>query len=121
MALSYTFEPQNHLIVITGTGGVALEERVDLVNRILSDRTLPSESSILIDVRRVAPPPSSDDLSRIGFLIQRLQSRFGARIAILNAAVGHVTLSHLIACRADGEVGEVQAFVSESEAREWLK
>jgi hypothetical protein len=107
--------------VITGTGRVAFEERFVCVNQILADRTIPDESAVLIDVSRVVPPPSTDEIPRIGFLIQRLQLRFRARIAILNAAVGHVTLTHLIAYWADGRIGEVQAFVCEREAREWLK
>jgi hypothetical protein len=85
------------------------------------DKTLPDKLSILIDVSAASNGPSTHEIAGIRILIEKLRSRFGGRIAIFNNAVGHVWLSHLIAYTIEGGIGEVQAFVSESEAKEWLR
>ena len=120
MALHYTFETDSRLLVLRGIGEVTLEERLELVDKIIEDRTLPRRLTVLINVTLVNNPPSNREIPWIGILLTRLQSRYSARIAIVNSNVEHTSISHLVAYATQSPPDLVRAFHSEGDAREWL-
>jgi hypothetical protein len=120
MAFNYSYDAENQLIVLTGTGAVTTGDRNVCVKRMIEDRILPDEAAILIDVCRVPNPPSKEEIEDIGKLLKQLHKRFRSPIAILNTTVGHATMSHLIAA-ITSVYCPVRAFITEAQARNWLK
>lgn len=120
MPFSYRVEPENRLIYILGEGHVSMEERYDCVNRLVTDQSLDRGLHILINVCEVSNLPSSLDISSIVSLVEKLQTRFRGRVAIVNAVVGHVTVTSLISLSAECGENKVRSFFTEDEAREWL-
>lgn len=108
------------LITVSGNGLVTLSDRFECVDRMLHDKSMPALSSILIDVRYFTNSPSPSEVPWIGQLINRLRTRFLAKVAIVTSTVGHVTVSQLIAFEADSMAKNVKAFTSLSEAIQWL-
>ncbi len=121
MAFGYTYDPQTSIIRIAGEGEVSMEERVNLVGGLLSNPQINDRAAVLIVVDRVTNAPTVEEMGVIGVLINRLQSRFQGRVAIVNVTVGHVTLSQFISALASGPFREVMVFSSEVVATEWLK
>lgn len=64
--------------------------------------------------------PTANEVWEIGALIQRLQSRFHGRVAIVNVTAGHVTFSHLIALSVEDGSKSVRVFSHENEALRWM-
>jgi len=120
MSFDYTVDTENQLITITGLGHASMEERYACVQRMLNNRSIGSEHNILINVCQVINAPLPGDIDSIVSLIERLQSKFKGRVAILNTAAGHVTFTNLITLSAHCGPDIVRAFLSENEAREWL-
>ncbi|MBI1176909.1 hypothetical protein GC207_05665 [bacterium] len=121
MAFKYFYEEQTSLLNIVGYGEVTMDERVRCVQRVLADPDLANCSAIIIDVNEVTNPPNVDEVPFVARLIDKLRTRFGGRVAIVNAVGGHVTASHMVALSAVGEYDHVRVFQSEIAAREWLK
>jgi hypothetical protein len=123
MAFTYSFEPNDYFLMITGAGYVTTAERIDCMDRILKDRSLPPQCNILIDVCDVTNSPTDVEISIISIMIQQLASKFSGRVAILNTEVGHSTISNLIALSTErGITGPpiVKAFFDVTEAQNWL-
>ncbi len=120
MPFDYAIDRENRLLAITGSGHASMEDRYDLVQRVMNDASLDGSYQVLINVCDVSNSPSAGDIGSIASLIERLQSRFRGRVAILNTGVGHVTVTHLIALVAEYGNDNVRAFMFEKEAREWL-
>jgi hypothetical protein len=118
VAYQYGYEPQDALVVLRGSGVVSMPERLAIVEQILADPSLPATASVLIDVTEVDRSGETPDIEAITNLVRRLRSRFHARIAIVNSAVGHAMVSYLVALAIDDS--SVRAFVSQTEARPWL-
>jgi uncharacterized protein (DUF2384 family) len=121
MAFDYTYDADNHVIVLTGTSSVTIDDRTKCVSRMVEDRALPDIAAVLIDVCHAENSPSNDEILMMSRLVERMQARFHSRIAILNTSVGHLTLSHLVALSAVACDRAVQVFTSEKEARAWLR
>ncbi len=121
MPFSYRVEPENRLLYIQGDGHASLEERYHCVNQIMTDRSITPNLHVLINVCQVSNIPSTDDIGPIVSLVERLQSKFRGRVAIVNGAVGHVTVTNLISLSANCGHDKVRPFFSEDEAREWLR
>ncbi len=120
MSLEYTYDPQTRLIRIACKGAISIDERIQLVHHLMDDPHLPASASILIDVNEVTNVPNYKEIGVIGSLIEKLLSRFRDRVAILNAKVGHVTLSHMVSLTVGGKHGQVRVFSCETDARTWF-
>lgn len=120
MGINYFYDSVNGLLQVVGSGDVSLEDRIVSVKRMLEDLSLPKQAHILINVDGITNAPGTNDFSKIAVLIDRLRTRFGGRVAIVNALTGHVTTSHLIAMSVLSEEDNVQVFSSEAMARAWL-
>lgn len=118
MSLEYGYEPQDSLVVIRGAADVTMAERLTIVEKIVTDSSLPTSASILIDVTEVDRANESPDIEAYTDLVRRLRARFRGRIAIVNSAVGHMMVSYLVALAIDDS--SVRAFVSQHDARPWL-
>src|SRR5581483_6472731 len=121
MALEYSYDAQARLVRIVGRGAVSVDDRIHLVGRLLDDPDLPTPAAVLIEVSGVTNAPTAEEVHVIAMLIERLQSRFRGRVAIVNVTVGHVTLSHLVSFSVGDGDGQARVFASEAEAREWLR
>ncbi len=120
MGFAYSFNADTGIVRIVGEGDVSLADRAVLVQTLLDDRELPERAALLIAVSKVTNAPTAEEASVIGILINRLQTRFQRRVAIVNVVVGHVTVSHLVAFSTDSRFPEVMVFGSEVEATSWL-
>jgi hypothetical protein len=120
MPFGYTVNRTCSIITITGSGTVTMAERYDCVQRLMQDRALDKEHHVLIDVSQVDNSPTVDELTAIVALVERMQAKFGGRVAILNTRIGHVSITDIIALSVYRGRDRVQAFLSESEARAWL-
>ena len=120
MPFDYAIDRENRLLTITGSGHASMDDRYDLVQRVMNDQSIDGSYQVLIDVCGVSNSPSAGDIGSVASLIERLQSKFRGRVAILNTGVGHVTVTNLIALVADYGDDNVRAFLSGNEAREWL-
>jgi hypothetical protein len=118
VSLEYGFEPQDSLVVIRGADAVTMAARLAIVEKIVADSSLPSNSSVLIDVVEVDRENESPDIEAYTDLVRKLRARFHGRIAIVNSAVGHTLVSYLVALAMDDS--NVRAFVSQHDARPWL-
>jgi len=119
MPFDYSYDPATGVIAIVASGSVTLQERYVLVNRLLNDSRVPDQSAVLIDARGAVDTLSETEVPVVAELIRRLQTRFAGRVALLSTNTGHVTTSHLVAFSAY-DPDSVVAFVSETDAREWL-
>jgi hypothetical protein len=120
MALEYSYDPKARLVHIVGRGIVSLNDRIQMVDRLLDDPNVASGAAILIDVNAVENAPTPEEIWAIGMLIERLRSRIQGRLTIVNTRVGHVTLSHLVAYSVREAQSQVQVFTREEAARDWL-
>lgn len=120
MPLEYIFEPNAQLLRIVGHGVVTVEDRIQFVDRMFQDAALPEKADVLIEIGEVSNAPQGADMFAIGALINRLRARFRGRVAIVNATVGHVTISNLIALSSESDFQAVRVFASTNEAREWF-
>jgi len=98
-----------------------MEERCDCVDRLMHDQLIEGTYNILIDVSQVSNSPTSEEMHSIVSLIEKMNSKFGGRLALVNTHVGHVTITDLIALSACGGSDDVRAFMIENEARAWLR
>jgi hypothetical protein len=120
MPFSYKVDPENQLITIMGSGYASMEERYECIHRIMKDQSIDGKYSILINVCQVSNGPTPDNMLSIVSLVERLQSKFGGRVAIVNTQIGHVTITNLIALSAHCGADSVRAFLCENDALEWL-
>lgn len=121
MPFTYDVEPENGLLCIRGQGYSSMEDRHACVNRIMHDQTVDSRLNVLINVDHVSNSPSPADIGSIAALIEKLHSKCKGRVAIVNSAVGHVTISNIISFSVANEGDRVKAFYAEAEARKWLR
>lgn len=120
MALTYRFEAETNLILLSGAQTVTIEERFDCVERLLTDKAMPAQAAVLINIAQVENCPCADDVKWIALLLGSLHARFRARVALVNSATDRIPLSEMIAQSVDPGIGEVRAFASENAARAWL-
>ncbi|MFN8573141.1 MAG: hypothetical protein U0132_13910 [Gemmatimonadaceae bacterium] len=120
MAVGYSYEATDNLVVIEGSGVVTLEDRFDCIRTIVNDPELPHRFQVLVLASNIEQAPPAGDLPHMSALVDRLRQRSRSRIAILNATVGHFTLSQLVALLSSDGPRMVQAFSSEAAARTWL-
>jgi hypothetical protein len=120
MPFDYTVDTKNHIITIMGEGHESMKERNDCINRMMHDQSIDGRHHVFIKVCEVLNNPSIEEMHSIVTLIEKLHSKFGGRVAILNTAIGHVTITELIALSACCGANNVRAFLSEKEVREWL-
>ena len=120
MPFDYTVDTENHIVTIMGEGHASMKERYDCINRMMHDQSIDCRHHVFIKVCEVLNNPSIEEMHSIVALIERLHSKFGGRVAILNTTIGYVTITELIALSACCGTNNVRAFLSENEAREWL-
>ena len=123
MPLERSIDAEGRLVVISGAGVCSIEETVDSVSRAIGAITkgeIPVGSGILFCIDSIDLKPSDDAVLRITELIRRLQEYLKGFIAIVATQVGKVSTAHMMAFGACGKMGEVRAFIDDSEAREWL-
>jgi|SRR6185369_4567258 len=121
MPFDYKVDSENQLITIEGLGYASMEERYDCVKILMNDQSIESKHHILIKVCKVINTPLPNDIPSIVSLIERLHSKFKGRVAILNTVAGHVTFSNIIALSSHSYPDNVQSFLTETEALEWLR
>ena len=120
MAITYAFEPGNNLGVITCSGEVTMEDRHVFISKIIDEDLHPNGANILINVSDVKNAPSPSEVPFVSWQIERLKGKGVRRVAILNTAAGHLTISHFIALQVGIDSVKTKVFMFESQAREWL-
>lgn len=120
MPLSTSYDSEANLIRLVGEGPVSMEERRHTIGQMFLNREYSNDSDILVDVSRITNAPTDLEFFEVARLVKVLRSRFAGRIAIVNARMGHLTVSHLVALSADPEQNAVRVFYSGSEALSWL-
>ncbi len=120
MPFDYYIDHGNKVLIIRGTGLVTMEDRLDCVDSMFKDASINDQYNVAIDVSEVLNGPSSDDINKISLLVEKLQSKFGRRVAIINTRVGHATFSGLISISTICGSDKVKAFMSKTETLNWL-
>ena len=121
MPIRHSHGSHDDVIRIVGSGVISLEDRARFVMAMSEDGALLRSAPILIDINGIANTPATHDLPFIAALIDRLLSRFGRRVAILNSVAGHVTMSPLVAFATLAGKNAEQVFSAEAAALEWLR
>jgi hypothetical protein len=120
MPLTTSYDAEKQLIRLTGEGSVSMDERRHCIGQMFANSEYANESDILVNVSGIANAPVGSEFLEIAKFIVLLHSRFSGRIAIVNAQVGHTTISHLVALSADLSQDFVRVFYSNAEASAWL-
>ena len=120
MPINYTFNNENHTLIIEGTGALSLEERIECVRRIFDDESLNADCIVIVRLDQIANYPDAEDVERIASLVARLKTKFKRRIAIVNSRAGLMTTAALVSAYVSPDLTDVCAFFGENEALKWL-
>ena len=121
MSIEYSQDANQSLIVVVGREQVTLGERFAFVDQLINDPLLPARATILIDASQVASCPLPHEVSWIRQLLDKLRARFQDKIAIVDPDPSRVMVAQLIAYPAPGDQQVVKLFLTEADARDWLK
>ncbi len=121
MSLNYYFDPQSHVVYVIGQGEVSIDERIRFFQQMLPDPALPKDASVLVDINKITNTPTEPDVRIIAMLVGWVLVRFSGRIAIVNAAVGHMMIAHMIAMSGDDGHDRVRVFSCQDYAIAWIQ
>ncbi len=121
MPVTYRYDAEEELLVLTAIHSATLEEYGANVNAMIVDSTLPVSSPVLVDVSAVSSVLQANEIRWLRQLLEMLIAHFHSRVAFFVLGTELVTPYFLLATQDSSLSGNVRVFLSRSEAIEWLK
>ncbi len=118
--IHHSWDANSGILVVRAVDHVTIEDRIDFVNQIIRDLSLPDRAPVLIDVTRISNAPTLIDSEKMAHLLYSLAERFQSRIAYVAVGVGHLTPYRLAALLVDASIVEAKTFTDSAEAVDWL-
>lgn len=120
MPISYHYSLEERLISVKVSGSITLDDRETFFLTLLSDRSIPLGTPLLIDLTDIDPPSLTTEMFRFAGMLGHCRSCITGRVGIASEQVGTATLCCLLAFACETPDSPTRSFSSIPEAKAWL-
>ena len=86
----------------------------------MGDTSLPPKLAVVVNVHEITSTPSVEEVEAIARFMRLILDKFSGKLAIVNARIGHVTISQIV-CLMASDSDRVRVCMNDNEALTWIK